>query len=47
MDVAVEFQLSLESLFLAVRPVDVVLERQQLQRQEFQLLGEACLLIAA
>jgi cyclin A len=46
-DVADEYNLHTESLFTAVNYVDRCLERSQIHRHKLQLLGCACMLLAA
>jgi cyclin-A len=46
-EVAEDFRLSTETLFLCVGYVDRFLSRRHIQREELQLLGITCLLIAS
>lgn len=46
-DVAWEFQLSDDALFMAIMLVDRVLQHKAISKRRFQLLGEACILLAS
>jgi hypothetical protein len=46
-DVAHEFQLSDDTLYLALHLMDLMMNRAQIPRKYFQLLGDTCLLLAS